>query len=264
MRKFFYENFTEFLKNEGIVKVNFILKDNEDLNRKSLEDKVFIQLGLIRDFHNISCGFNGYLKTRINNDTCKLIEDFKVQTKKLRKSLDKIKEIDKPNEVEQFIYLQGPAILKRAENVLKHIENNNYIELIERSMRNVEICLSDVDFDNLSKGDKLEIVNFSDIAYNMVEMDAYYLLSKLKRRGYKLDFERCTREFCNLENLDQYSVNFILALISYPYEFMNMYDKYKRNKKNWTSAEYIRRLNNAIRDDGDSLIDEVMYDRGKI
>ncbi len=262
MRKFFYDNFSQYLRENGVRRVNFILKDNEALSRKSLEDRVIAQLKLISEFHRISCGFNGYLKSRINNDTCKLIEDYKVQIKKLCKNIERIKSNGPQDEVEEFIAEEGSTILNRAEEVINYINNNNYIDLIARSMKNVEICLTDVEFDNLKKEEVIEIVNFEDIAYNMVEMDAYYLLSKLKRRGYNLDFKKCIKEFCRCENLGEDSMNLILALISYPCEFMSIYEKYKKNKKNWSSGEYLRRMKNAIREDGNSLIGDVNYDRG--
>ncbi|MPM62613.1 hypothetical protein SDC9_109489 [bioreactor metagenome] len=131
------------------------------------------------------------------------------------------------------------------------------MDLISRSMKNIEVCLTDVDFDNLVKNETLEIVNFDDVAYNLVEMDAYYLLYKLKKRGFVIDFYKCLDKFCSLEGLEDSSKNFILALLSYPHEFMRIYEKYRRNKKSWTENEYIRRFSDAIREDGISFINEV-------
>jgi len=132
--------------------------------------------------------------------------------------------------------------------------NNGYMELVARSMDNVEICLTNVDFDNLGKSEIIEIVNFDDIAYNMVEMDCYYFLVKLKRKGFKVDFNKCIDEFCQLEGLGDSSKVFTRALLSYPYEFIKIYEKYKKNKKNWNEEEYIRRLLNGIKEDEMSLI----------
>jgi len=231
-----------------------MLKSNETLSRRILEEKVINQINIISEVHKLSCGFNGYLRKRINNHTCKLIEDDKIQLKKFRRSLEKIKENGPIDRVEEIVLERGDRVLARGEKVIDTIMNNDYMELVARSMDNVEICLTNVDFDNLGKSETIEIVNFDDIAYNMVEMDCYYFLVKLKRKGFKVDFNKCIDEFCKLEGLGESSKVFIRALLSYPYEFIKIYEKYKKNKKNWNEEEYIRRLLNGIKEDEMSLI----------
>ncbi|GAA0121237.1 MAG: hypothetical protein KID00_06930 [Clostridium argentinense] len=257
MRRFFYDTFGEYLKEKGIKKIDFILKDNKSLSRNGLDERVANQLQLISEFHQKSCGFNGYLKKRINNDTCKLVEEYKVQIKRFSKFMEKLKELGPKNEFEKLLMSKGDKYLKRAEECMKYIYNFNYMELISRSMKNVEVCLSDVGFDNLDRGETLEIVNFCDIAYNMVEMDAYYLLSKLKRKGANLNWEKHVKKFCELEKLDNNSEKFILAMLSYPHEFMKIFERYRKNKKNWSDKEYSDRLMKAMEEDGLSLISEV-------
>jgi hypothetical protein len=254
MNRFFYDSFQQYLCTKGVKKVNFMLKSNETLSRRILEERVIDQIHIINEVHKLSCGFNGYLRKRINNQTCKLIEDDKIQLKKLRRSLEKIKENGPIDRVEEIVLERGDRILSRGDKVINTIMGNGYMELVERSMDNVEICLTNVDFDNLGKSETVEIVNFDDIAYNMVEMDCYYFLVKLKRKGFKVDFNKCIDEFCQLEGLDENSKVFIRALLSYPYEFIKIYEKYKKNKKNWNEEEYIRRLLNGIKEDEISLI----------
>lgn len=254
MNRFFYDSFQQYLCTKGVKKVNFMLKSNETLSRRILEERVIDQIHIINEVHKLSCGFNGYLRKRINNHTCKLIEDDKIQLKKFRRSLEKIKENGPIDRVEEIVLERGDRILSRGDKVINTIMGNGYMELVERSMDNVEICLTNVDFDNLGKSETVEIVNFDDIAYNMVEMDCYYFLVKLKRKGFKVDFNKCIDEFCQLEGLDENSKVFIRALLSYPYEFIKIYEKYKKNKKNWNEEEYIRRLLNGIKEDEISLI----------
>lgn len=254
MNRFFYDSFQQYLCTKGVKKVNFMLKSNETLSRRILEEKVINQINIISEVHKLSCGFNGYLRKRINNHTCKLIEDDKIQLKKFRRSLEKIKDNGPIDRVEEIVLERGDRVLARGEKVIDTIMNNGYMELVARSMDNVEICLTNVDFDNLGKSEIIEIVNFDDIAYNMVEMDCYYFLVKLKRKGFKVDFNKCIDEFCQLEGLGDSSKVFIRALLSYPYEFIKIYEKYKKNKKNWNEEEYIRRLLNGIKEDEMSLI----------
>ncbi|WP_346897087.1 hypothetical protein [Clostridium sp. UBA7503] len=254
MNRFFYDSFQQYLCTKGVKKVNFMLKSNETLSRCILEEKVINQIHIINEVHKLSCGFNGYLRKRINNHTCKLIEDDKIQLKKFRRSLEKIKDNGPIDRVEEIVLEKGDRVLARGEKVINTIMDNGYMELVARSMDNVEICLTNVDFDNLGKSETIEIVNFDDIAYNMVEMDYYYFLVKLKRKGFKVDFNKCIDEFCKLEGLGESSKVFIRALLSYPYEFIKIYEKYKKNKKNWNEEEYIRRLLNGIKEDEMSLI----------
>ena len=65
------------------------------------------------------------------------------------------------------------------------------------------------------------------------------------------------RNFCELEKLDNNSEKFILAMLSYPHEFMKIFERYRKNKKNWSDKEYSDRLMKAMEEDGLSLISEV-------
>lgn len=254
MDRFFYDSFQEYLCSRGVRKVNFMLKNNEALNKRILEEKVINQLDIIREIHILSCGFNGYLRKRINNHTCKLVEEEKIQLKKFKRSLENISENGPQDRIESIVLDRGYEILERGDKCIKTIMDNGYMELVARSMKNIEICLTEVDFDNLGKNDVIEIVNFDDIAYNMVEMDYYYFLSKLKRKGFYVDFDSVIQRLCKLEDLGQESNIFIRSLLSYPYEFFKVYEKYKKNKKNWSEDEYVRRLLNGIKEDEISLI----------
>jgi hypothetical protein len=88
----------------------------------------------------------------------------------------------------------------------------------------------------------------------MFEMDIVYFLGKVKRKGIKVDFDGLIREFCEVEALDINSINFIRAIISYPYEFIRCCNRYREKSKDWTEDEYVSRLEKAIVLDGKSLI----------
>lgn len=254
MDRFFYDSFEEYLCSRGVRKVNFILKSNETLNKRILEEKVINQLNVIKEIHNLTCGFNGYLRKRINNQTCKLVEEEKIQLKKFKRSLENISERGPQGRIENIVLDRGYELLERGQKCINTIMDNGYMDLVARSMKNIEICLTEVDFDNLGKTDAIEIVDFDDIAYNMIEMDCYYFLAKLKRKGFYVDFDETIDRFCKIEDLGQESNIFIRSLLSYPYEFFKIYEKYKKNKKNWSEDEYVRRLLNGIREDEKSLI----------
>lgn len=254
MERFFYDSFQEYLCSRGVKKVDFMLKSNETLSKRILEEKVLKQLHTIREVHILSCGFNGYLRKRINNQTCKLVEEEKIQLKKFKRSLEVINQRGPQGRIEEIVLDRGYEILERGQKCIDTIMENGYMDLVARSMKNIEICLTEVDFDNLGKNEFIEIVNFDDIAYNMVEMDCYYFLAKLKRKGFYVDFDGAIEQFCKLEDLGQESNIFIRSLLSYPFEFFKVYEKYRKNKKNWNEDEYVRRLLNGIKEDEKSLI----------
>lgn len=255
MSRFFYESFQDYLCGRGVRKVDFMLKSNETLNRNILTEKVDNQIHAINEVHKLSCGFNGFLKRRINNQTCKAVEEEKIQLRKFKKNYEKIKAEGPDNKIEQIALDEGQKIIDRASRVFDVMDDNGYMDLVRRSMDNVEICLTDVDFDNLGMNNGvIEIVNFDDISYNMVEMDCYFFLAKLKRKGFNVDFDRGIDLFCELEGLEKNSEVFIKCLLSYPHEFLKIFGKYRKSKKNWNEDEYVRRLLNGIREDVKSLI----------
>ena len=65
MRRFFYDTFGEYLKEKGIKKIDFILKDNKSLSRNGLDERVANPVTINIRISSKSCGFNGYLKKRI-------------------------------------------------------------------------------------------------------------------------------------------------------------------------------------------------------
>jgi len=48
MNRFFYDSFQQYLSTKGVKKVNFMLKSNETLSRRILEEKVIEQIQMIK------------------------------------------------------------------------------------------------------------------------------------------------------------------------------------------------------------------------
>ena len=120
-------------------------------------------------------------------------------------------------------------------------------------MRRGEICIGNTSFQNLRQNNSIEVVSFENCSYNMVEMDCFLLLSKLKRKGVKLDFHKLAKEFCYIEGLDESSSKFLIALISYPHEFMKCCNRYRAGKKMWNEDRFSEKIVKALIQDGDSL-----------
>ena len=248
-----YNEFSDYMMFKDVKKVDIIELKYKNIDVDIIEKLIIEQFGIIYDFHQKSLGFNGYLRNRLNNNTGKAIEEYKMSIKKLAFDIDNIK-IDEPkNSFEELIIKYGEETINRGEACISKVYHSDYIEIITRSMRRTEICLGNTDFQNLRKSNFIEVVSFEDCAYNMVEMDCFFLLSKLKRKGVKLDFERLVNEFCYIEGLDTNSSQFLIALLSYPHEFMKCCNRYREGKKEWQEGRFSEKLVKALIQDGDSL-----------
>ena len=239
---------------KGIKNVARIEFEYKNIDVDIIEKLIMEQFQAIYAFHKKSLGFNGYLRNRLNNNTGKLIEEYKVSIKKLSGDINNIKENEPKNSFEELIIKYGKEVINRGEECIRAVYDSGYIEIITRSMRRTEICLGNTDFQNLRKSEFIEVVSFEDCSYNMVEMDCFFLLSKLKRKGMELDFERLVNEFCYIEGLGANSSKFLIALISYPHEFMKCCNRYREGKREWNENRFAERLKKALIQDGGFLL----------
>ncbi|MBV7272381.1 spore coat protein [Clostridiaceae bacterium UIB06] len=246
------QSFKEYLKAKGI-KCVCQFEDNEDIDviNTSVVKK---QICNITEFHIKTLGYTGYMNKRLDNNIGKVVEQYKIYVKRLSKQLNNFKKSGSSNKFENLVLKYGDIYLDRANKCINMINNNNYIDLILRSMKRTEMCLGNTYFNNLRKMNSLEIINIDNCCYNMVEMDLFNLLTKIKRRGIDIDFSSCIKDFCDLESLDINSFNFALSMISYPYEFVKCCNRYREGIKKWTTEQYTEKLQKAMIADGDSLI----------
>ncbi|OFI06170.1 spore coat protein S [Clostridium acetireducens DSM 10703] len=241
MKKDIYQSsFKDYLKCNEIQIV-----DNFKYINNITEDSVYNQLSTIKQFHVISTKYANYNKNIFKSSIGKIVENNKVSLKKVKRFLKNIKY--PKNDFEEFLLSISDEYISKAEICINEIYNSKYINLIKRSMNRNELCLGNTYFNNLRnyKG-AIQITNLNKCSYNMVEIDCYYLLNKLRKKGFKFPWEKLADEFCNIENLSKYSSNFIIALMSYPYEFMKYCNRYRLNKKNWTSKKYMIKLKKSL------------------
>jgi len=249
-----YNEFSDYMMFKGIKNVDLIEFKYENVAQEITEKLIIEQFGAIHGLHEKSLGFSGYLRNRLNNNTGKTIEEYKISIKKLAGDIKSIKRDEPKNSFEELIIKYGGEIISRGEECIKCVYEANYLGIITRSMRRGEICLGNTDFQNLRQNDFIEVVSFGDCCYNMVEMDCFLLLSKLKRRGVKVDFHKMAEEFCYIEGLDESSTNFLLALISFPHEFMKCCNRYRAGKRMWHEDRFSQKLTKALIQDGESLL----------
>ena len=249
-----YNEFSDYMMFRGIKNVDIIELKYKNTGVDITEELIIEQFGAIYAFHEKSLGFNGYLRNRLNNNTGKVIEEYKISIKKLAGDINNIKRNEPKNSFEELIIKYGNEVINRSEECIRAVYHSDYIGIITRSMRRIEICLGNTDFQNLRKNNFIEVVDFENCSYNMVEMDCFILLNKLKRKGVKLDFTKLAREFSYIEGLDASSENFLIALISYPREFMKCCNRYREGKKEWHNDRFSQKLIKALIQDGDSLL----------
>jgi hypothetical protein len=249
-----YNNFSDYMMFKGIKNVDVIKFKCGNIARDITEELIIEQFGAIHGLHEKSLGFNGYLRNRLNNNTGKTIEGYKISIKRLACDIASINRYEPKNPIEELIAKHGKEAIERGEECIRAVYGADYLGIITRSMIRGEICLGNTGFDNLSQNEFIEVVSFESCCYNMVEMDCFILLSRLKRKGVKVDFNKMAEEFCTIEGLDESSLKFLLALMSYPHEFMKCCNRYRSGKKLWHDDRFSQKLTKALIQDGDSLI----------
>ena len=249
-----YDCLINFLgQKQIIVEPQFQYGKEFDYN-KLKEEEVRKQLELIFQFHKSMIGLNSYMIKRLENKTGKTVEEYKVNIRKLKRQIKTIELKSPNNEYEELLLKQGNHYIVRAQRCIDEINKCNYINLITRSMNNNEVCLGNTDFENLGYLNKIVIKQIENCCFNMVEMDCWYLLSRLKRKGKEFNWHSLVNYFCKEHSIGLDSEGFILALMSYPYEFMKCCTRYRENKKTWNAEKYKRNLEKAIIKDGESLV----------
>ena len=212
-----------------------------DIYNRSAEE----HLKLISKFHKeiieYKCPTNKGIKDKLG----KTIEEYKVETKKIQRYLQKHKELST---------LETELFLKRAENCINIAENSNYIDLLKRSMTRREICIGSNVSLNIGDVNEIRVISLEDCAYDLIEMDGIYYLSKLKRKDIELNFQKLVKEYCQAEGLGIDSEIFMLALLSYPREFFRCFERYRLNKRSWTEEQFKTNIEKAFKKDGNSLI----------
>ncbi|WP_097026617.1 spore coat protein CotS [Clostridium peptidivorans] len=240
--------FEQYLKDKNIDIVDKFNYDSIVINEESLIE----QMKIIDEFHKRTMRGEAIFKNRLESTVGKLVEDFKVGLKKLKREEQVLKSKEIENEFEGLLLNNLEFYIQRAEKSIKTIYENGYLDLIRRSMKNKEISIGTEDFINLTEDKILQIKNPNKCSYDMVEVDCFHLLRKYKKKKYELDYERLIREFCSIEFLMEDSYSFIAGLLSYPYEFVRISTKYR--KKHLTPEECLRKLVRAMEQDGDSII----------
>lgn len=247
-------SFSSYLEKNGIFIDKSITSDNIDLKNLN-EENIRGQLEAITDFHKAASGYNGYLYEGMKNGTGKIVERYKVETKKLRRQLESYDNNTEKTYFQKLVLDKGSNYLNRAEQCINEVYKWGYLDLIKRSMLRIEICAGKTYFGDIKKelaGVKISCLD--KCCYNMDEVDAFYFLNKIKKKLDAAELNNYVSFFCNLEGLSLKSQNYILALLSYPEDFIKCCSRYREKKKNWSEEKFAIKLEKIILSDTSSLI----------
>lgn len=218
------------------------------------EQKIYNHIKAIKEFHDIARKYSELSGPKLKSSAGKLIENYKINLKKTKKEFSKLQTQKDLNEFETYFLENADTMIKKAEKSIYEADNSKYLLLILRSMKRNEICLGNTSFDNLRKTDVLEIASFDDCRYDMVETDGIYFFKKIRKKIKNSDFEKMITDYCHIEELNSDSIHFMLAALSYPYDFMKISVRYMENKKDWDAESYSAKLKKAVKAGKQSFI----------
>ena len=222
---------------------------------KSITENIVLdQIEAIFEFQKAAMEYEGTTYKVINNKIGKTVEKYKIWIKNLSKTLRTIKSKDYINEFEKTLIETSDVYLERAEECINVVNDSDYLGLVKRSMKRSELCLGITYLNNIRKKDSIEIASLNRCAYNLIEMDVIYLIRKLKRNDIVMDYNKIINYFCELQGLDKNSYMFMLALSSYPHEYMKCSERYRLKKNKFNVDYYKCKLKDAMKRDGESLL----------
>lgn len=213
------------------------------------EEAVVKQFYLINRLHKLLNNYDGYDVKNIDNKTGKLVEKYKME---IRLGKRYIKNIEENNCLDDFDDMLL-SYLERSEKCILQA-SKNYVDLIKRSMKNREICIHNCYFDNLYENKKISIRDISCISFDMLEVDCINFILEIKESKNKLDLEKLIHEYICIEKLDNYSEEFIKAILSYPSEVMKWFRRYIKDEEKFPKEYYVKKIEKAAKKDGKSII----------
>ncbi len=228
--------------------------NDEKIPKSITENIVLDQIEAIYQFQKAAMEYEGTTYKAINNKIGKTVEKYKIWIKNLSKTLRTIKSKDYINEFENTLIETSDVYLERAEECINVVNDSDYLGLVKRSMKRSELCLGITYLNNIRKKDSIEIASLNRCAYNLIEMDVIYLIRKLKRNDIVMDYNKIINYFCELQGLDKNSYMFMLALSSYPHEYMKCSERYRLKKNRFNVDYYKFKLKDAMQRDGESLL----------
>lgn len=241
-----------YLEDRNIYVLNSkISKDKNEDNKN-----IYKQIENIIFFHNKVGQYKENLFPRIGATIGKEVNMYYAQIILISKYLKDIENKEDLNSIDFYLINRGESLIDLGKKSLNHININGFKNLIIRSMKNYEVCLTRVDEGNLKveEDGSIKIGTIRYMTYNLKEHDIYSYIKKIKRREINLDIEEIINYYISLTKLGDCSKEYLRALVSYPNEELRIIEKYILGKLQMEETEMLRSLNKARNLDSNSII----------
>lgn len=246
------------------IELNSYLEDKEiyitnkkiPRDRSEEDNNILRQIDNIVYFHNQIGEYKENLLPRIGGSIGKEINNYNNQIILLDKYLNIIAKKKELNSIDFYFINRGESLISLGRKVLEHIYLNNFKGLIERSMRNYEVCLTRVDEGNLKVelDGKIVIGTIRYLTYNLKEHDIYSYIKKLKRREINLEIGQVINYYIELSKLTDDSAEYLKALASFPNEEFRIIEKYIQGKFSCDDKKMLESLYAARKIDDKGII----------
>ena len=244
----------EFISFEQyLVRNDVIIDENKEIEFRKLSDysidDVHEYLSLLKEFHDKSKGYDIYFINKLENNIGKIFETYSIYVKRLNKQIKNIRENSPQDEFEKYLLENEEFLIGSSIKCIKSIGREEYLNIIRRSMKNIEVCIGSEGYYNLFKDEKIGLINSKKCNYDLLEVDCIKFINRLKKGQKGIDFRNIIEHFCIIEDLGKDSMNFILNMTMFPYESMRYVDKYRKTFKKGEPKAYVKGLEKAIEKD---------------
>lgn len=241
-----------YLENRGI----YVLNDKITKDKCKDDKSIYKQIDNIVFFHNKIGQYKENLFPRIGATIGKEVNAYYSQIILVSKYLRKIEDKSTLNPIDFYLINRGEALINIGQKSLNHIYSNGFKRLINRSMKNYEVCLTRVDEGNLKVEDdgRITVSTIRYLTYNLKEHDIYSYIKKIKRRETDLNIEDLINYYIKVSELDNSSREYLRALASYPNEEFRIIEKYILGKLQVEEMEALRTLYKARSIDSNGII----------
>ena len=241
-----------YLKNKDI----YILNKKIPKEKNEDDNNIFKQIDNIVSFHSKIGPYKENLFPRIGGSIGKEINNYYSQIILVIKYLNELQYKERLNSIDFYLINRGETLVKCGRKVLEHVHLNNFRGLIERSMKNYEVCLSRVDEGNLKveEDGKIVIGTIKYLTYNLREHDVYSYIKKIKRRETNLSINEIINYYIEITNLKEDSREYLRGLASYPNEEFRILEKYVQGKLQEEDKTILENLHLARKIDDNGII----------
>lgn len=193
---------------------------------------------------------------RLTSSIGKEVEKIKWDSKVVRRFINDTINSKEEGPLKDFFKEFGNIYSDETLKIVETFNDSRYLDIIRRSMYREEVCLIDTTYMNifpltkLSDENKNVYVNYIDkCCYNLAEIDYGNFLINVMEKNNDLNFNinEILDYIINLENLEDYSKDFMLNYINYPNKFTKYILRYMEDKRQWSQEELVAKLMKIIK-----------------